>query len=103
MNQAKIKERSLITEKTIGVPSVKGMQGAFADYAVGAGGGLVFGLCRAIFGSGFIGSLAAPVIAGSVVKGARGPALATVAGFMALSSIFGAGQAKASTSDNGVM
>ena len=60
--------------KTIGVPSVKGMQSSFTDYAVGAGGGLIYGLAQAILGSGFIGSLAAPVLAGSVVKGPRGTA-----------------------------
>ena len=76
--------------KTIGVPSVKGMQSSFTDFAVGAGGGLIYGLARAILGSGFIGSLAAPVLAGSVVKGPRGTALATVAGYMALSGLFGA-------------
>ena len=90
-------------ERTIGVPSVKGMQGAFTDYAVGAGGGLVFGLANAVFGSGLIGSLAAPVLAGSIVKGPRGTALATVAGFMALSGLFGGNGAKASTSNNEVM
>ena len=90
-------------EKTIGVPSVKGMQSAFMDYAVGAGGGLVYGLARAIFGSGLIGSLAAPILAGSVVKGTRGTALATVAGFMVLSGMFGAGTAQASTSNEGTM
>jgi len=75
-------------EKTIGVPSVKGMQSSFTDYAVGAGGGLIYGLAQAILGSGFLGSLAAPVLAGSVVKGPRGTALATIAGFMALQGMF---------------
>ena len=85
--------------ETIGVPSVKGMQDAFTDYAVGAGGGLVFGLAKAILGSGLIGSLAAPVIAGSVIKGARGTALATVAGFMALSTLFEGGGGASAASD----
>lgn len=88
--------------KSIGVPSVKGMQGAFADYAWGAGGGLIYGLAKAILGSGFIGSLAAPVLAGSVIKGPRGTALATVAGFMALSGLFGAPTTRAAQ-DSGVM
>lgn len=68
---------------SVGVPSVKGMKSAFTDYAIGAGGGLVYAIGRAIFGSGLLGSLVAPVLAGSVVKGERGTALATVAGFMA--------------------
>jgi len=87
-------------EKTLGVPSVKGMQSAFTDYAVGAGGGLVFGLAQAIFGSGLIGSLAAPVLAGSIVKGARGTALATIAGFMALQSMFGAATPASASNGN---
>lgn len=85
---------------TIGVPSVKGMQGAFIDFAVGAGGGLIYGLSRALFGSGLIGALAAPVLAGSVVKGTRGTALATIAGFLLLSGI-GGGGATASASTTG--
>jgi len=91
-----------VDEQTIGVPSIKGMQGAFTDYAVGAGGGLVYLLSQGIFGSGLIGSLVAPVLAGSVIKGARGTALATIAGFMALAGLAGTGGAKAA-SDPGVM
>lgn len=82
--------------KTVGVPSVKGLQTAFTDFVVGAGGGLIFALTRAIFGSGLIGALASPVLAGSVVKGARGTALATIAGFLALSESLGSGTASAS-------
>lgn len=77
-------------EKTIGVPSVRGMKGAFTDAAVGAGGGLAYGLSRALLGSGFIGSIIAVIIAGSAVKGARGTALATMAGFQAGQGLFGA-------------
>ncbi len=88
--------------KTIGVPSVKGMQDSFTDFAVGAGGGLIYGLARAILGSGFIGALAAPVLAGSVVKGPRGTALATVAGYLALQGLFGAPATRAAA-DTGVM
>ena len=82
--------------RSIGVPSVRGMQSAFGDFAMGAAGGLAYSLTSAIFGSGLIGALAAPVIAGSVVKGARGTALATVAGFMLLAGL-GGQQAQGST------
>lgn len=92
-----------MAEKTIGVPSVAGMQGAFTDAATGAGGGLIYGLARAILGNGFIGSLIAVVLAGSVVKGARGTALATIAGFMLLSDMLGGSTAQAATTENGVM
>jgi len=83
--------------RSVGVPSVKGMQTAFGDFAVGALGGLAYALASGIFGSGLIGALAAPVLAGSVVKGNRGTALATVAGFMLLSGIGAATQPAASS------
>lgn len=89
--------------QTIGVPSVKGMQSAFIDFAVGAGGGLVYAIAQAIFGSGLIGALAAPVLAGSVIKGTRGTALATIAGFMLLSGISGGASAQAATTSGDTM
>lgn len=80
----------------IGVPTVKGMSGAFTDFAVGVGGGLIYALAQGLFGSGLIGALVAPILAGSVVKGARGTALATVAGFMLFNSSVGGRTAPAS-------
>jgi hypothetical protein len=68
--------------KSIGVPSVGGMKSAFGDAAFGAAGGLIYALSRSLFGSGLIGSLLSIVLAGSVLKGTRATALATVAGFM---------------------
>lgn len=89
-----------MTEKaSIGVPSMSGMRGAFGDFATGAAGGLVYALAAAMFGSGLIGALAAPVFAGSVVKGSRGTALSTVAGFMALSGLMGGSNASAAPAD----
>jgi len=88
---------------SVGVPSVKGMKGAFTDFAVGAGGGLVFAIASAIFGSGLIGALAAPILAGSVVKGNRGTALATIAGFLALSGVMGGGASAQSSTSGAVM
>lgn len=89
---------------SIGVPSVQGMKSAFGDFAVGAIGGLAYALSQSLFGNGIIGAIVAPVLAGSVVKGNRGTALATVAGFMLLS---GMGQARTASaeasSDSGVM
>lgn len=89
-------------EKTIGVPSVRGMRGAFTDAAVGAGGGLAYGISQALLGSGLIGSIIATVVAGSMVKGVRGTALATIAGFQAGHGLFGAPATRAA-GDNGVM
>ena len=88
---------------SVGVPSMRGMKGAFTDFAVGAGGGLVFAIASAVFGSGLIGALAAPILAGSVVKGSRGTALATIAGFLALSGLMGAPAAAQSNASGAVM
>lgn len=84
--------------KSVGVPSVKGMQSAFGDFATGAVGGLVYALSTAIMGSGLLGALAAPVMAGSVIKGPRGTALSTIAGFLLLSGISGGGGLGATSS-----
>ena len=94
-----------MSKATIGVPGTKTMKGAFMDFAVGAGGGLVYGLVRALLGSNMLGALAAPVIAGSVVKGDRGTALSTVAGFLALAGAFGSSGSSqpAASSDSGTM
>ena len=75
--------------KAISVPSARSIGGSFADYGVGAAGGLVFMLSQALLGNGFIGSLVAPILAGSVIKGVRGTCLATVAGFFGISSLLG--------------
>jgi len=76
-------------EQTIAVPSMKGMTNSFKDFGVGALGGAIYGLARVILGGGFVGALAAPIIAGSAIPGPRGVALSTVAGYMALQGIFG--------------
>jgi len=70
------------------------MQSAFGDFAWGAAGGLIYWLSQALLGSGLLGALTAPVLAGSVIKGTRGTAIATIAGFMLLASM-GAGAAQA--------
>lgn len=89
---------------SIGVPTVSGMKGAFTDFAIGAGGGLVYGLAQSLFGSGLLGALAAPVLAGSILKGTRGTVLATIAGFMLLSGLGGgSSSAAASQSSEAVM
>jgi len=85
--------------RSIGVPSVSGMRNSFGDFAVGAAGGLAYAIAQGLFGSGLIGALAAPVIAGSVVRGTRGTALSTVAGFMALSGLMSNSGASAAPAD----
>ncbi len=76
--------------QTIAVPSMKGLTSSFKDFGVGALGGAIYGLARLVLGSGFIGALGAPILAGSAIPGPRGVALSTVAGYMALQGIFGA-------------
>ena len=49
-------------------------------------------------GSGFLGLLAAPLVAGSLIKGERGTIISTVAGFLALASLFAGGGEQTATS-----
>lgn len=90
---------------SIGVPSMGGMKNALIDAAIGAGGGFVMMLSKALFGSGLIGALIAAVLGGSVIKGTRGTVLATVAGAMMFSGMGGASSASASSTSTsrGVM
>lgn len=83
----------------VGVPTTGRMKDAFGAYAIGAGGGLIFNLSRAMFGSGLIGSLVAPVLAGSVIKGETGKHLATTAGFLTFSGINSAPTQAAESTD----
>lgn len=83
----------------IAVPSARTMQTAFGEYGYGFMGGMAFGGVRAILGSGILGSLIAPVLAGSLIKGIPGTVIATLAGFNAgaellsggLGNLFGGG------------
>jgi len=91
-------------EGRVGIPSAGNIKRSFGDFAYGCIGGAVFGLTTAILGSGFLGLLAAPVVAGSVIKGNRGTAVSTIAGFLALASLFsGSTSTAAATSSRGVM
>jgi len=87
----------------VGVPTAKGVKGAFGDFAWGGVAGAVYGLTAAALGSGTLGLVAAPVIAGSVVKGTRGTAVSTMAGFLLVASLFGGGASGAASADAGVM
>jgi hypothetical protein len=71
-----------MSEKMVGVPTVKGIGSSFKDFGVGAVGGLLFLLAYRLFGA--LGILAAPLIVGSMIKGDRGQILSTMAGFMLL-------------------
>lgn len=61
-----------------------GVQSSLMDYAVGFGGGLIYSLSRSFLGSGLLGGLLGAGVAGSVIKGARGTAIATILGFQSV-------------------
>lgn len=89
----------------IGVPSMGGIGSAMVDYGVGLAGGLVFALSTALTGSGLIGGLLGAALAGSVVKGDRGTAIATVLGFSTIAgaAMGGSSSQASSTGGRGVM
>jgi len=66
----------------VAVPTVKGIGGAFKDFGIGLIGGLVFLLAYQLFGA--LGVIAAPLLAGSMIKGDKGTIIATMSGFMLL-------------------
>ena len=55
----------------IGMPSVSGVRNSAVDYALGAGGGLLYALSVGFTGSGLLGGLIGAGIAGSVIKGSH--------------------------------
>jgi len=54
------------------------------DYAVGLAGGVVYALSTAFTGSGLLGGLIGAGLAGSIIKGTRGTAIATILGFQTI-------------------
>ncbi len=75
----------------VGVPTAKGIGGAFKDAAWGGLAGAVFGIATGLLGSGLLGLLAGTVIAGAALKGSRGTAVATMMGFLFVAALFGSG------------
>ena len=65
----------------IGIPSVSGVQGALVAFGVGGVGGVVYTMAANLLGNSLIGGAVAAALAGSVVKGAKGDVIATIAGF----------------------
>lgn len=57
------------------MPTAKGLGSAFKDFGIGAAGGAAAGLAMRLFGGW--GLLAAPLLAGSIIKGDRGTIIAT--------------------------
>lgn len=83
------------------MPTVRGFQGSMMDFGVGIGGGLLFALSTAFTGSGLLGGLIGAGVAGSVIKGARGTAIATILGFQAI--VGAASQPQAAAAETEVM
>jgi len=91
-----------VAETKVGMPTMAGVQSSLMDYAVGLGGGVIFALSQAFLGSGLIGGLIGAGVAGSVVKGPRGTAIATILGFQSIVGSIGQ-SAQAATTDDEVM
>jgi len=93
-----------MASERVGMPSIGGVKDSMIDFAVGLGGGLLYSLSSSFFGSGLLGGLIGAGIAGSVIKGTRGTAIATILGFQ---TIVGAAQSAsastASSQDSGVI
>lgn len=70
------------TKGLVGVPTAGGVKEALKDFAVGAIGGLLFLVAKSLFGG--LGVIAAPLIAGSMIKSERGKMIAVMCGFMLL-------------------
>ena len=85
------------------VPTMKGISGSFKDFGIGLLGGLIFLVAYRLFGG--LGILAAPLIAGSMIKGAKGETISTMSGFMvmALAAIMGFGGGGGGNADSGDM
>lgn len=77
---------------------MRGMGDSLKDFGVGAIGGLLFILAYQLFGA--IGIIAAPLIAGSMIKGDRGQVISTMAGFMLFAvGLFAIGGGGSSSND----
>lgn len=85
------------------MPSVSGIKESMIDYAVGLGGGLIYALSTGFTGSGLLGGLIGAGLAGSVVKGTRGTAIATVLGFQTIIQSAGQTASASETPQTGVM
>ena len=89
--------------KKVGMPSMGGVKEARIVYGIGAGGGVVYAIARAVTGSGFLGGLVGAGLAGSVVKGQRGTTIATILGFQAIVGGMNTVQAAPASADTGTM
>ena len=88
----------------VGVPTFSGIKESMISYALGLGGGLLYGISTSIFGSGLIGGLLGAGIAGAAIKGVRGEIISTVLGFQTVvSAVSGATSAQNTSTQRGMI
>ena len=75
----------------IGVPTFTGIRESMLSYALGLGGGLLYGISTAVVGSGLVGGLLGAGIAGAAIRGVRGEIISTVLGFQTVMSAMSGG------------
>lgn len=83
---------------------MKGIGESFKDFGLGVVGGLLFLIAYQLFGG--LGVIAAPLLAGSMIKGERGQIISTLSGFMLVAiALFGSSASASSSngSNSGVM
>jgi len=85
----------------VGVPTMRGMGDSLKEFGIGALGGLIFLIAYRLFGA--LGVLAAPLLAGSMIKGSKGETIAVMSGFMLLALGGMAVGGTSSSGDSGVM
>jgi hypothetical protein len=92
-----------VAEKTVAVPTVKGIGSAFKDFGIGALGGLIFLVAYSLFGG--LGVIAAPLIVGAMLKGGnRGEIIATISGFLLVAiGAFGLSNSSSNSSSRSTM
>lgn len=83
------------------VPTAKGIGSSFKDLGIGALGGLIIVFATRIFGP--LGFLAAPLLAGSMLKGDTGKIITTIAGVALGMSLLGGGGGSSGASSSGEM
>ncbi len=70
-----------MADTKVGLPTFSGIKESMMTYAIGLGGGILYGLSSAVFGSGLLGGLLGAGVAGAAIKGVRGEIISTVLGF----------------------
>lgn len=87
----------------VGVPTVNGIKESLVDYALGIGGGLLYGISQAVLGSGLFGGIAGACLAGATIKGVRGEVIATMLGFQTGLTLIAANASASSSGQRSVI